>query len=54
MANIHHLSVDDFRAFLRERGVAVEGSWFLSGDRRTTRAGANLLAQHAVFLLRSG
>ena len=50
--NIHHLTVDDFRAFLRDRDIAVERSWFLSGDRRRTRTAANLLAQHAVFLLR--
>ncbi|WP_425228607.1 methionine biosynthesis protein MetW [Sphingomonas sp.] len=50
--NIHHLTVDDFRAFLREQGVTVERAWFLAGDRRRTRAAANLLAEHAVFLLR--
>jgi methionine biosynthesis protein MetW len=50
--NIHHLSIDDFRAFLAARAVAVEGAWFLTGDRRRGAAGANLLAEHAVFLLR--
>lgn len=50
--NIHHLSVDDFRAFLRARDVAVERSWFLNGDRRTSPAAANFRAEHAVFLLR--
>lgn len=50
--NIHHLTVDDFRAFLRERGVTVEGAWFLSGGKATTSAAANVLAEHAVFLLR--
>ena len=50
--NIHHVTIDDFRAFVRERGVAIERSWFLSGDQQTTRAAANFLAQHAVFLLR--
>jgi methionine biosynthesis protein MetW len=52
--NIHHLTVDDFRAFLAERDVAVERSWFLSRDRRRGAAGANLLAEHAIFLLRRG
>jgi hypothetical protein len=32
--------------------VIVEGAWFLSGDKQTTSAAANLLAEHAVFLLR--
>ncbi len=50
--NIHHLSIDDFRARLRERGIEVEGAWFLSGDKQTTSAAANLLAEHAIFLLR--
>ncbi|MEH3158892.1 MAG: methionine biosynthesis protein MetW [Sphingomonas taxi] len=50
--NIHHVTIDDFRAFLKERQVMVEGAWFLSGDRQRSSAAANLLAQHAVFLLR--
>ena len=52
--NIHHLTVDDFRAFLAERDVAVERAWFLSGDRARGAAAANLLAEHAIFLLRRG
>lgn len=50
--NIHQLTVDDFRAFIAERGISVEGEWFLSGDRRTSAAAANFRAEHAVFLLR--
>jgi methionine biosynthesis protein MetW len=50
--NIHHVTVDDFRAYVRERGIVVEQAWFLSGDQRTTAAGANFFAEHAVFLLR--
>ena len=50
--NIHHVTIDDFRAFVRVRGIAIEGCWFLSGDQRTGSALANLLAEHAVFLLR--
>ncbi len=50
--NIHHVTVDDFRAFVGERGIEVEGAWFLSGDQRTTSAAANILAEHAVFRLR--
>ena len=49
--NIHHVTVDDFRAHVAERDVKVEGAWFLRGDRRTGRGAANLLAEHAVFLL---
>jgi methionine biosynthesis protein MetW len=50
--NIHHVTIDDFRAFLKQRQVVVEGAWFLSGDKQRSSAAANLLAQHAIFLLR--
>lgn len=50
--NIHHTTIDDFRAFVRERGLRVEGAWFLSGDKLTSAAAANFRAEHAVFLLR--
>ena len=49
--NIHHLTIDDFRVFLAERAIRVEDAWFLSGDRRRSRAAANAMAEHAVFLL---
>ncbi len=50
--NIHHVTIDDFRALVKERGIAIEGAWFLSGDQQTGSGMANLLAEHAVFLLR--
>jgi len=49
--NIHHVTVDDFRSLLRERGIAVERCWFLNGDKQTSAAAANFRAEHAVFLL---
>jgi methionine biosynthesis protein MetW len=49
--NIHHVTVDDFRALAAERGWRVERSWFLRGDRQTSAAAANFRAEHAVFLL---
>ena len=49
--NIHHVTIDDFRALLRERGIRVEQAWFLKGDRLTSAAAANIRAEHAVFLL---
>ncbi|HEX4695396.1 methionine biosynthesis protein MetW [Sphingomonas sp.] len=49
--NIHHVTIDDFRALLKERGITIEQGWFLSGDQRTSATLANLLAEHAVFLL---
>lgn len=50
--NIHHVTIDDFRALVRDGKLVQEGQWFLTGDKQTTRGMANLLAEHAVFLLR--
>ncbi len=50
--NIHHVTIDDFRSFLKERNVIIEGQWFLSGGKQRSGRLANLLAEHAVFLLR--
>lgn len=49
--NIHHLTIEDFRAHVKERGITVEAAWFLKGDRLTSAAAANFRAEHAVFLL---
>ena len=50
--NIHHVTVDDFRAFVAEQGLTVERAWFLAGNSWRRSAAANLLAEHAIFLLR--
>ena len=50
--NIHHVTIDDFRSFVKARGIKVEDAWFLSDDRRRSPAAANFRAEHAVFLLR--
>jgi len=50
--NIHHVTIDDFRAFLKERDIVTENAWFLNGGKTTTPAAANFRAEHAVFLLR--
>ena len=50
--NIHQLTIDDFRAFVKERGITVEQAWFLTGSRERGAAAANLRAEHAVFLLK--
>lgn len=49
--NIHHLTIADFRAYVAERGIKVEQAWYLAGDRQRGEAAANLLAEHAIFLL---
>ena len=50
--NIHHLTIDDFRALVKENGWTIDGQWFLNKDSETGSANANLFAEHAVFLLR--
>lgn len=50
--NIHHVTVDDFRNHISAGKWQQDGEWFLSGDQRTSGRMANLLAEHAVFLLR--
>ena len=49
--NIHHVTVDDFRALVAERGIKVEQAWFLRSGRQTSAAAANFRAEHAIFLL---
>lgn len=49
--NIHHVTIDDFKSFVAERGYKVEGEWYLTGERARGAGWANLLAEHAVFLL---
>ena len=50
--NIHHVTIDDFRALVREENYRQQGQWFLTGDKQTSRSAANFFAEHAVFLLR--
>jgi len=52
--NIHHLTIADFRSFVAERGIAVEGAWYLNGDSLISPALANFRAEHAVYLLARG
>ncbi len=49
--NIHHVTVDDFRALLADKGVTVQGSWFFAGGREIGGSNANWRAEHAVFQL---
>ncbi len=49
--NIHHVTIDDFRSLIASMAISIEGEWFLSGGKPCKLA-ANLMADHAVFLLR--
>lgn len=50
--NIHHVTIDDFKSFVSDRGFTIEGEWYLAGNKVRGSGLANLLAEHAVFLLR--
>jgi hypothetical protein len=45
------VTIDDFKSFVLDRGYAITGEWYLSGDKERSARAANLLAEHAVFLL---
>lgn len=49
--NIHHVTVDDFRQLIADKGVTVEGSWFFAGGREISGGNANWRAEHAVYQL---
>ena len=50
-ANIHHVTVADFRDLARAKGAQIKGEWFFSSERPIGGAGANLRAEFAVFEL---
>jgi methionine biosynthesis protein MetW len=50
--NIHHVTIDDFKSFVATRGFKIEGEWYLAGEKARGPGMANLLAEHAVLLLR--
>jgi methionine biosynthesis protein MetW len=52
--NIHHLTIADFRQLMDERGIKVEGAWFLSGDKLINPSAANWRAEHAIYLIGRG
>jgi methionine biosynthesis protein MetW len=49
--NIHHLTIADFRDFVKPRGIRVEGAWYLQGEKLISPAMATWRAAHAVYLL---
>lgn len=49
--NIHHVTIDDFRGYIAQRGIRIKGQWFLRGEKLISAGAANLRAEHAVFLL---
>ena len=49
--NIHHVTVEDFRLMLAEKGVTVERSWFFANGHQIEGGNINWRAEHAVYQL---
>ncbi|MGB3472133.1 MAG: methionine biosynthesis protein MetW [Erythrobacter sp.] len=49
--NIHHVTVEDFRALAKEKGARIERRWFFSDGREIGTPGANWRAEFAMFEL---
>jgi methionine biosynthesis protein MetW len=50
-ANIHHVTIEDFRELVREKNARIERSWFFANERAIPALGANWRAEFAVFEL---
>ena len=47
--NIHHVTIEDFRSLVKERGARIERRWFFSQGREIGTPGANWRAEFALF-----
>ena len=52
--NIHHVTVEDFRLMLIEKGVTIERSWFFASGQEIEGGNTNWRAEHAVYQLIRG
>jgi len=49
--NIHHVTVEDFRALAAAKGATIERAWNFANERAIGPIGANWRAEFAVFQL---
>ena len=47
--NIHHVTVEDFRSLVKEKGAHIERRWFFSGGEEIGTPGANWRAEFGLF-----
>lgn len=47
--NIHHVTVEDFRRLVKEKGARIERRWFFSKGEEIGTPGANWRAEFALF-----
>ena len=50
--NIHHVTVEDFRSLVQEKGARIERRWFFSDGKEIGTPGANWRAEFALFQIR--
>lgn len=50
-ANIHHVTVEDFRDLAKAKSARIERSWYFADERAISPIGANWRAEFAVFEL---
>ena len=47
--NIHHVTTEDFRSLVKEKGARIERQWFFSDGKEIGTPGANWRAEFALF-----
>lgn len=47
--NIHHVTIEDFRSLVKEKGARIERRWFFSQGQEIGTPGANWRAEFALF-----
>ena len=47
--NIHHVTVEDFRALVKAKGARIERRWFFNDGKQISTPGANWRAELALF-----
>jgi len=47
--NIHHVTVEDFRSLVKEKGARIERRWFFSAGEEIGTPGANWRAEFGLF-----
>ena len=47
--NIHHVTTEDFRSLVKEKGAQIEREWFFSDGNEIGAPGANWRAEFALF-----
>lgn len=47
--NIHHVTIEDFRSLVKEKGARIERQWFFADGKQIGTPGANWRAEFALY-----